>query len=101
MQNQLEICKLEGDRKITLDVTTKWLSGVKKVILKDKKERAHSTIKEGGANAQKKAFLLYVQSSITRGVVDESIKRKETESDHIMGKKSYIQKTRELLLELR
>lgn len=48
-----------------------------------------------------KTFLLYVQSWMIGDVVDTSILKGEKGSDRNLDKKSYLQKTRDLLLELR
>ena len=50
---------------------------------------------------EKKAFLLYIHSWISRAIFDKPIGRKPAESEDSVGKKSYMQHARGLLLELR
>ena len=75
MQNHLEICKIKGDRKNTMDVTTNWLCEMKKVTLQDKTGEDTPNGRKTEGECAKKAVLLYVQSWLTRDVVDSSMIR--------------------------
>ena len=92
MRNQLEICKMKGGREITIDVTTKWFSEMGKLILQDMTGGSAFNERRIEDECAKKAFLIYIQSWLSRKVVDKSLITEKNESEDSLDKNPICKK---------
>ena len=101
MQTPMEICKLKGERKITMEVSMAWFAQMRNAILLGKGDAGALGNPRVMEECAKKTLPLYAQSWLARGSIANAAKTTEEESEEIKDRKSYLLKIKELLFDLR
>ena len=84
MQIQMGICKLEAERRISMEASEEWFHAMQEKLIKEKTGEPNSEDWIDKEDFAKKAVLLYIQSWISRSSIEEHL---EIASDETEGRK--------------
>ena len=98
MQNQMEICKNKGERRISMEVSKTWFELALQSIINDKGVTADTRVVE---ECTKKAFLLYIQSWLARELIGEKARETAEDTEEVKDRKAYLTKVKEMIFDLR
>ena len=101
MQNQMEICKLKGESKITMDASETWIWQMRSTTILDKMGKRDIGRSEGGGIMRKTDIPTLHTVAARREDIDNIAQTEKAESEEMKDRKSHMRKIKEMPLGLR
>ena len=98
MQNQMEICRMKGERRITIEVSKVWFTQMRDKLIQTKGSMENNRVKE---ECTKKTFLIYIQEWLATAGVKRTAQTSNEETEEQKDRKSYLQKIKEMMYDLK